>query len=73
MVIIDEGYINEKVIEAHGQVIWLTGNDPAWNNEEAIKMVALGLISSEGRIAVVPEVEAAVVASIAREGQPSAT
>lgn len=72
VVIIDEGYINEKVIEAHAQVVSLTGNDPSWDQSDAVKTIALGLISSEGRIATVPEVEAAVVASIAREGQPSA-
>lgn len=72
MVIIDEGYINAKVNEAHGQVVLLTGADPAWEHADTIKSIALGIISSEGALAVVPEVEQAVVDSVAREGQPSA-
>lgn len=71
MVIIDEGYINEKVTEAHGQVVMLTGNDPSWDQADTIKTIALWLISSDAVLAVVPEVEAAVTASISREGQPS--
>lgn len=71
MVIIDEGYINQKVQEAHAQLVSITGSDPMWGDPGTIKILALGLISSEGRIAVVPEIEAAVEASIVREGQPS--